>query len=411
MLARQDKPAAPADLTEEQALAELEKLPRVLSKGHPAPLSSPDQKRHFLRAGQEKLGSLRATIDWFAQIRPVKVPGSVVLHDSAATRLEAVGRAMGKDMPSAGGGFELRAPFTAESHFSRLSHHTFGLAIDYDPTNMVRIGSRRVVDRKQTAHTADFLEAVSGTSHLVLGGNSRELIRQMGAAGAAGGDATKVKGAAELLERIDEETDRLAADSEDFQQSLGTQKAAFLALRDEYFKPGIDPKTVLAKVPAVVAPWLQAIDDAEDRLRDLADNYGFDRDNLTDARGVAALQATMKDLDVDDLAELAKLARSRAIVANYGDLRTMLKTDPVFLFGTAPRPGVAPSPIADTPPLAQLVEHGFFTTGDVGTTPATAGRFDQKFIMEMAKHGFDVGASWGGADTDSMHFELVSVLG
>ncbi len=86
------------------------------------------------------------------------------------------------------------------------------------------------------------------------------------------------------------------------------------------------------------------------------------------------------------------------------ELKKRLTTDAQLLFGSSA------NKTEDTPPLAQLVESGFFTPGTPGATGDDRGNFNAKFIQEMARHGFDTGSSWGGAFTDSMHFELVTNL-
>ena len=86
----------------------------------------------------------------------------------------------------------------------------------------------------------------------------------------------------------------------------------------------------------------------------------------------------------------------------YAELKKMLVSDPVWLFGTSK--GKKES----NPSLAQMIESGFFNPGKPGPGADDGGNFDAKFIQEMAKHGFDAGLAWGGAATDSMHFELVT---
>jgi hypothetical protein len=465
VLARQEKPAPAGDLTEEQALAALAKLSLVMSPSHGAPLSTADQKHHFLRAGKDFFGSFQATLDWFGAIRAVKVPGGVVMHDSAATRLEAVAAVMGTDMPATGGGFELRRPFTEASHFSRLSHHTLGLAVDYDTTDMIRIGSRRIEDGQETSHTADFLEAVTGEStHLdleperTLGVSRRQLIKRMGEATAAGKSAADIAGAGDLLQSIADETDRVSQASDDFKDSLGDGHDAFLALRVEYLKPKADRTAVMAKVAPLVKPWITALDDAEKEFHTTAEGCGFDPGKLpsraavqakiTERRAIASAAAAMakrypakdgaeptlssadqvklegweqtlrlkpgsttpaKRLDAVeeealDLDDLQTLTSAESKVKHYADLRTMLVSDGTFLFGTSIRK------VADTPSLAQMLESGFFNPGKPGPGAEDRGNFDAKFISEMAKHGFDAGAAWGGAVTDAMHFEQLGPI-
>jgi hypothetical protein len=456
------------ELTEEQAAEKVKKLTTVVAGGGGVPITTDSQRSHFLRAGKEFFGTYEGTIDWFAAIRPAAVPGGIFLHDSAAKRLEAVNAAMGGDMPKRGGGFQLRGEFTESTHFSRLSHHTLGLAVDYDVTDMVRIGSARkevTADGKtvETTHTADFLQAVTGSpSHADLtDGNRRALIKQMGDTTAAGGDAGKVKGADQLLANIESETDRMAQASAAFQKSLGDQRDKFLELRDQYHatKSPAEKKKVMEAVPAVVKPWLDALENATQSLRSAATSARLDPDKLPSGDAVkaqaaakaktaqaatdmglrykvadgaeekpltdkdrAVLEAWEKELQLPGLGaekpimrcayvamvadalsrNLAAVAGADVRLKHYADLKKMLVSDPAFLFGTST------AKKADTPSLAQMVESGFFTPGKPGQATDDQGNFDAKFIQEMAKHGFDAGFAWGGAVTDSMHFELVT---
>ena len=455
------------EMTEEQAAEKVKGLSLVTAGGGGTPITTDSHRTHFLRAGRDFFGSYDATISWFSAIRAAAVPGGIFLHDSAAKRLEAVNAAMGKDMPGRGGGFQLRAEFTAATHYSRLSHHTLGLAVDYDPKDMVKIGSPRTETNPagrpvETSHTSDFLQVVTGEqSHADLtDSNRRALIKQMGDTTAAGGDLGKVKGADQLLSNITSETDRMAQASAAFQKSLGEQRDKFLALRDRYLaakNPG-EKKQVMEEVPAAVQPWVDALGNAEQSLRGTATAAGLDPDKLPSeavvngkvaAKRKTAQQATdmglrykpaaageeEKPLTADDRKilegwekelglggketpilrcayvaavsdahahNLAAVAGADVKLKRYAELKKMLVSDPVWLFGTSK--GKRES----NPSLAQMVESGFFTPGKPGPGADDAGNFDAKFIQEMAKHGFDVGFAWGGAATDSMHFELVT---
>jgi hypothetical protein len=454
------------EMTEEQATAKVKDLKMVCAGGGHTPITTDSHRSHFLRAGKEFFGSYDETISWFSAIREARgVPGGIYLHDSAAKRLEAVNAAMGKEMPARGGGFQLRAQFTPDTHFSRLSHHTLGLAVDYDTKDMVKIGSPRKEmtggREVETSHTSDFLQAVTGEqSHADLTDvNRRALIKQMGDTTAAGGDLGKVKGADQLLANITSETERMADASAAFQKSLGDQRDKFLALRDRYLaaKNPADKKQVMEEVPAAVQPWVDALGNAEQSLRGTATAAGLDPDKLppedvikgkVTAKRRTAQAATEMGLrykpaegaDEKPLADKDRVvlegwekelnlggtetplvrcayvaaandgqARNLATVAgadvklkHYAELKKMLVSDPVWLFGTSKNKQDS------NPSLAQMVESGFFTPGKPGPGADDAGNFDAKFIQEMAKHGFDMGFAWGGASTDSMHFELVT---
>jgi hypothetical protein len=453
LLARQEKPAD-ADAA---ALAEVDKLPgHVLSGGGVKPLGSKEEKEHFVRAGREFFGDDAGTFGWFRSVRAAKVPGGILLHDSAATRLEAVAATMGTEMPGGGGGFQFRGTFSAATKYSRKSHHTLGLAVDYDANDMVRLGRK---------HTADLIEAVTGNvPHADLTDkNRRQVIHQMGEATEAGKDPTASAGGAEVVGKIATETTRLGQASADFQASLGKSRDDFLALRKEYFaaKTPADKKAVMDKVPAVVKPWSDAVDKQCTTLDAAATAAGFDpaklpdqatvqvklderkaialsaaqlRTRLTPKEGAPPPELAKKDADAlakweqtlkltpqpdapptqraeaaataarTSAEQLEPLLTVKAHRQRLEELKKMLTGDATFLFGGGP------GKVADTPSMAQLVESGFFTPGTPNAKggPDDRGNFGSKFIQEMAKHGFDAGFAWGGEDTDSMHFELVT---
>ena len=465
LLVRQPAPPTVKD-PEAEALAKVDKLPAgVLSGNGVKPLATEEQKKHFLRAGKQLWGDYDQALAWFGAIRNVKIPGGAMLHDSAAKRIEAVASALGSDMPAGYGGFQFRQEFDASSKFNSLSHHTLGLAIDYDPRDMVRIGSH-VGPKSVYSPSADLIKLVTGDeTHEDLGEYSqrRATIRKLGEATAAGKEAKTVAGGQALLDKIESETERLGKASADFQASLGPTRDAFLQLRKDYLaaKAGSkERKAVMAKIPDAIAPWIDAVEKAAKKLRDEATVAGLDPDKLDPAamkQRVAQLNAIhnaalkLRDVYTDDPTKLID-AKHEAQVAGWeakvgmkpdptaegytrldtvvimaggesgqleallghgprltqlAELKTRLTTDAAFLFGSSARK------TEDTPPLAQLVESGFFSPGapDVKSKdPDERGNFDAKFIQEMVAHGFDTGTAWSGAYTDSMHFELVTGL-
>jgi hypothetical protein len=465
LLARQPAPE-PAKDPEAEALAKVDKLPAgVLSGNGTKPLATEEQKKQFLRAGKELWGDYDKALAWFGAIRMVKIPGGAMLHDSAATRIEAVATALGTDMPAGYGGFQFRNEFDASTKFNSLSHHTLGLAIDYDPRDMVRIGSH-VGPKSVYSPSSDLIKLVTGDdTHEDLGeyGARRATIRQLGQATAAGKAVSTVAGGQALLDKIASETERLGQASADFQASLGPTRDAFLQLRKDYLaaKPGSQArKDVMAKVPDAIAPWLDAVEKAAKKLRDEATAAGLDPDKLDPAamnQRVAELEAILnaaarlravysgdptKLIDAKQEAQVAGweakvgmkpdptaegYARLDTVVTmasgesgqlrtllghgprlkQLAELKTRLTADATFLFG------YSAGKTEDTPPLAQLVESGFFTPGtpDVKSSDRDErGNFDAKFIQAMIAHGFDTGTAWSGAFTDSMHFELVTGL-
>ena len=256
----------------------------MLSGNGVKPLATEEQKKHFLRAGKDLWGDYDKALAWFGAIRNVKIPGGAMLHDSAAARIEAVSAAMGAEMPAGFGGFQFRSEFSAASKFNNLSHHTLGLAIDYDPRDMVRIGQN--TNNQIYSVSADLIQIVTGEeSHEDLGdyGKRRATIRKLGDATAAGKEAKTVAGGEALLEKIGTETERMGKASAEFQTSLGKTRDTFLQLRKDYLaaKAGSAArKEVMAKVPDAIAPWLDAVEKTAQKLRDEAKAAGLDPDKL-----------------------------------------------------------------------------------------------------------------------------------
>jgi hypothetical protein len=445
---------------EAEALAKVESLPKgVLSGNGNHALATEEQKKHFLRAGKDLWGDYDKALAWFGAIRNVKIPGGAMLHHSAATRIEAVSAAMGAEMPQGFGGFQFRDDFSAASKFTKLSHHTLGLAIDYDPRDMVRIGQN--AGKEVYSVSADLIQVVTGeqpNEDLGEYGKRRATIRKLGDATAAGKEAKTVAGGEALLEKIDSETERMGQASAEFQASLGKLRDTFLQLRKDYLAAparSAARKDVMAKVPAAIAPWLDAVEKTAQKLRDDAKTAGLDPDALDPkamSRQIAEFDAivaaagklrTVYSSDPTQLlaakhepqvsawetklgmgtntsfegylrldmvvtmaagpsGQLKALLGHGPRLAQLATLKKRLTTDAALLFGSST------GKTEDSPPLAQLVESGFFTPGTPGAVGDDRGNFNAKFIQEMARHGFDTGSSWGGAFTDSMHFELVT---
>jgi hypothetical protein len=446
--------AQPADLTEEEAVAEIPKIDQTVRSGGVGigqkRLDNADEQKHFLRAGRAFFGSHRATIDWFKAIRKVAAPGNLFLHDSAAARLEAVAKRLGTEMPTSTIGYAVRAPFSAKTTFSARDHHMMGLAIDYDTVDNPRL---------TRSSSPTLIQAVTGeASSAQLGWGARKTIMAMGKAAAAGEDVEKtVSGAGGVMTKIESEAKRLAAVSDAFQQSLGVGRQKFLDLQRQYLaaKDKKDQDDVMAQVPAVIQPWLDAVEKAAKAIADAAKAAGLDPDNLPNAAEVNAmirarvtaktdadrLAKKYKDKEPDpkkNAADIAKIADHEAKLkltpkegvpfatrcadlAKLADeqgsllgpvtdakLRTLklqaVKGDlakPEFLFGSSTKQ------VPDGPSMAQLVEHGFFNPEDADPKARSQVNFNGKFIKEMAREGFFPGFAFGGESTDSMHFEFV----
>jgi len=446
--------AQPADLTEDEAVVEIPKIDQTVRSGGVGigqkRLDNADEQKHFLRAGRAFFGSNRAAIDWFKAIRKVAAPGNLFLHDSAAARLEAVAKRLGTEMPTSTIGYAVRAPFSAKTTFSARDHHMMGLAIDYDTVDNPRL---------TRPSSPTLIQAVTGeASSAQLGWGARKTIMAMGKAAAAGEDVEKtVPGAGGVLTKIESEAKRLAAVSDAFQQSLGAGRQKFLELQGKYLaaKDKKAQDDVMAQVPAVIQPWLDAVEKAAKAIADAAKAAGLDPDNLpkeaevntmvrarvsakTDADRLAKKYKDKEPDPKKNAADIAKIADHEAKLkvtpkegvpfatrcadlAKVADeqgsllrpvadakLRTLklqaAKADlanPEFLFGSSTKQ------VPDGPSMAQLVEHGFFNPEDPDPKAKSQVNFNGKFIKEMAREGFFPGFAFGGESTDSMHFEFV----
>jgi hypothetical protein len=446
--------AQPADLTEAEAIVEIPKIDQTVRSGGVGigkeRLDNAGEQKHFLRAGRAFFGSNRATIDWFKAIRKVAAPGNLFLHESAAARLEAVSTRLGSDMPKSTIGYAVRAPFSAKTTFSARDHHMMGLAIDYDTVDNPRL---------TRPSSPTLIQAVTGeASSAQLGAGARKTIMAMGKAAVAGEDVEKtVAGASAVLTKIESETKRVADVSDAFQQSLGAGREKFLELQVKYLAAK-DQKArdeVMAQVPAVIQPWLDAVEKAAKDIADAATAAGLDADNLPKQAEVKAMirarVAAKRDADrvakkykakepdpKKNAADIAKIAEHEAKLkvtpkegvpfatrctdlAKVADeqgsllgpvtdakLRTVklkaVKDDlakPEFLFGTSTKQAVS------GPSMAQLVEYGYFNPEDPDPKAASQVNFNGKFIQEMAREGFFPGFAFGAESTDSMHFEFV----
>ncbi|WP_163511132.1 hypothetical protein [Fodinicola acaciae] len=458
------KPVIQRDLDDEAALAAVGTLPaHVLSGGGGHALSSDAERREFLRAGKEWFGSYEATLEHFRGIEQTTAPGQPYMHRNAKERLEAAIATLSGPAPTTTVAFSFRNQFTAKTKYSSGSMHTIGYAIDYDAYNMVRVGSNA---------TAELLRLAGGNgpANAQLGAyeTRRPLLEKAGDATAAGEEPSPEANA--MFDQIRSESQRLSESSQAFQASLGSARDEFLELRTRYFetRDPAEKATILAKIPALIKPWTEAISAEEQRVRDLAAAAGLDPAALPDKKtmpariaavqrakteATAALKAAKgvepkenaavwrklagweKTLGLDGagtfaeragkvvaeaplrVAVLTPLLGGHEILANLTTLRGRL-ADPHFLFGNPkpqkkPKRGQTPArPTTDRvvsdPSAAQLLESGYFSPKD----PARGHeQFNAEFMVAMARHGFDLGMAWTGETTDSMHFELIRAQG
>ncbi|MGW4095814.1 hypothetical protein [Mycobacterium sp. NPDC004974] len=457
------------ELSDEAALEATRSLPDRVQKGNGGhALADDTQRREFLRSGREWFGSYDATLDHFNGMTAASVPGNPLVAAETKPRIEAAVNEVHGQVPPLDVAFSFRSAFTAATHLNSLSMHTLGYALDYDPTKLPRIGRDETAEliRTVTGSVSNLQLGDYGTRRNLIermgqDTEAREAAQQQPAPDADASPVVPAPAHERLLTTIRSESDRLTATSAAFQESLGAQKEAFLQLRTRYFQAAVrDRPAVLAEVPAVITPWLGALSTAEANITTAATAAGFTIASLPAARVVRS--------DLDRLGNVAD--RAQAVAAKGGDmtptksqayqiaqwaralaptvvtppedasfavsaqhyadaatariallqplwgakerlavithLRTLLE-NPLFLFGTAITPkGGTPTTKAEVsaPSVAQLLERGFYS---VGSKAPGATAVSPDFLVALARHGFDVGASWTGEYTDSMHMELV----
>lgn len=414
-------------------------------------LRAPEQRSAWLTALRPWTGSDDATINHFAQIRKVAVPGSDTwLHEQAANRLEHVAAELGEKMPHSGGVAWPRDEAAHGDIISTGSLHGIGFAIDYNAYETPFLNDDRLTDfvRIVTGGEAGTRELFGQQQKIHTSGRAALKAADAGQ-GAGGGDA-------ELAELAGKEFDRITAQSKAIRDSLGPEnRAKLIAAWRKYQAAGKGGKEAKAEAMAeadqVIGPWrdkitaarkvstdklakLVAVDEAAVRAQTAAKaagklerwgkkkigKKGLDPGLRTEI--VAALAALGKEAAaLDDTALLAAAASAAKSLQEAGELldkidsidrlATALK-DPSFLFKAK---------TVASPSLAQLAHSGYFAvTGQdaawekeikeeskseknpEGRDNST--RFGRDFYVTMVKYGFSPGS--GFKHPDSMHFEL-----
>lgn len=443
----------------QDAIADLDHNLPALLRTH-AFLRLPEQRAALLQEMRPFFGSDRATIDHFARFRVAAVKGAqTVLHDEAATRLEAVQAEIGQTrMPSSGGVGWPRSEPGLGGRASLANLHNVGFAVDYNATMAPHFAA--------DAAKRDLVQVVTGRSPTASYGAEPD-IREVGRIATSGTDQERARIDADprvtaWLDRVGDETRALGRASENFRQSLRVSGAggsvtdlapALQQLRRDWFAAAGSAsaqRAVLAQLPTVLAPWLARVDAQAQAMRDRITAAGLDpatlptgdaltresdavaaslrtataslgrlRDPLargqrrlvdrliTDARRRLADTDTTAPTDDASAVELLRrlvgrigvrdgALRQKRWLDRMVDLRTKLTSDGTFVFGAS-----ADLEVKD-PSAAQLVDRGFYTLQ--GAPGARAEAFGPEFVRSMLRHGFTHGGSWGTPDL--MHFEL-----
>ncbi|WP_338849471.1 DUF4157 domain-containing protein [Massilia sp. W12] len=158
----------------------------------------------------------------------------------------------------------------------------------------------------------------------------------------------------------------------------------------------------LAKKPATALTQGE-----QQQIAEAAKLAGF---TLPDPVNAAAVAALLEQVSASRISAEAGL-KARKVVAEQdaaywwdGELKRKLLQDRAFLFG---RLGYNKErkrtwgESVDQPGAGQILRRGWFRVAQAGATGSTPSK---EFMLEMAQHGFELGAAWGSSD--SMHYEL-----
>ena len=419
-------------------------------------LSTTEKKLAFLVHMRSYFATDAETIEHFKKFRRVELrkkgtPTKLILHDEAATRLEAVRDELpAGSMPSTDIGWPRGTP-SLHGRAGLYNLHDLGFAVDFNATE-----TPNLTDVRQK----DLILLVTGGQAWQNGGWVEGEYADMAKRTEQRSVMADPDPKSELgkkLAKVESEAKAASARSEAFRTSVDA--TALLDLRAKRRKNAAAwaaaDDAALAKV---IQPWTKAVDDDYAKNTKTLQAAGFDvaslkhgdeltaeknavsaaataaaafrkgvkGDTLTDAQrksvdalitkltglvkpGAAAGTAPATDADrLKVIDELAAAATKR--LGGYGAiawrerlerLQGSLK-DAGWVLGGADTRVVDPSP-------AQLVDLGFFTLRDHSRSApggkAQPGAFDIPFIKAMAKHGFNQ-LSNSSTPVDSMHFEL-----
>lgn len=419
-------------------------------------LQLPEQRAAFFQEMRSYFGTDERTVAHFAKLRKANVKGATtILHDEAATRLEKVQAELGEaNMPKSGGVGWPRSECKLGGAATLKNLHNLGFAVDYNAYQAPNLQDRR---------TLDLISIVAGRpAHATYqqGGVNRD---EVGKTYTHGTDDEKAKLDADpkvqkWLEQVRTEAESVSKASEDFRASLKSKDAAgaeidlapeLMKLRDEWFAAKKEDRpAILAKLPAVIKPWLDKVDaqqkameakitaagldpaklpggDALDQATDSYKKLATRIKALQDKLGTPLKRGQRTQIDqfitqarklltqpetplADDTAAVDELKRLHELIDKHQTafgqkkwlervvtLRTALTTDGSLVFGTEKKAVVSPG-------LAQITDTGFYNLA--GKAKAGPEAFSSDFVQKMVKYGFNHLGTWN--TPDSMHFEL-----
>ncbi|HEX6904129.1 MAG TPA: hypothetical protein VF789_30745 [Thermoanaerobaculia bacterium] len=427
-------------------------------KGHKF-LQLPEQRAAFFQEMRAYFGSDEKTVEHFAKLEDAKIKGAKTwLHQEAAQRLRAVQAEIGEEnMPASGGVGWPRAECSLAGQQTLRNLHNLGFAIDFNAYQAPHLKDPRILD---------LIQIVTGRSATMSPAKEPGVDpRRVGETFTSGTPKEKEALAVDpkvrkWLEQVASEAEAVGEASEDFRASLKTtgEKGDELdlaprlqELRQNWHaaKADADRQAILAELPAILKPWLDKVAAEKTAVTTKITAAGLTPDQLPTAKPLDQAAAAAKNLSgriatlrgklgatlmkgqraqvdklvaearkllaeageapANDAAAVAELARLADLVNRRHDalvrkkwldrvdqLHTALTGKPAFVFGASSQKQVT------DPPLAQLVDTGFFTLR--GAPKAGKEAFDAQFVKVMSKHGFTHGATW--STPDLMHFEL-----
>lgn len=424
-------------------------------------LQLPEQRAAFFQEMRAYFGTDENTVAHFAGMRRANVKGATTwLHDEAATRLEAVQAELGEAMPNSGGVGWPRAECKLSGKQGLGNLHNIGHAVDYNAYQTPHLKDRRILDMVQIVTGG----SASLSYDMPKGLDTRQVGETF--TRGTDDEKAKLEADPTMqlwLDNIGKAAETLSKTSEDFRVSLSTtndeKEVVDLApklqeLRKRWAaankaKNAEEKQAVLTELPKVIKPWLDKVEAQREatekriteagltpadlpsdkkltaavtaaerlakRMQTLQGNLGATPKKgqraqvdklIAEARKLLAEAAQPVADDAAAVAELNRLLnvvnqRHRALVQKkwldrVSTLQSALAGNPSFVLGTDAAKAVV------NPPLAQLVDQGFFTLR--GKPGAGKEAFDVNFVKTMAKHGFNLGAKW--STPDAMHFEL-----
>jgi hypothetical protein len=246
-----------------------------------------DRRIEFFLAERPFFGSDDRVIAHFAKIRKAAIPGArTLLHDDAATRLEAIAGELGTRMPRSGGVGWPRVTSFDRHHPQDISDpHTIGLAIDYNATEMPHMGIR---DKRADPRTLDLILLVTGhQGWMELDRGSAKLFQEIDAATSKGeAERQKIlarKDVADLQIKVMSESQILAAVSEQMRASLdagalGRNRDRLIKLRTEMAaaKTHADQQRIMAELPVVLDAWIRVVEANRSKTELALRQLGFD---------------------------------------------------------------------------------------------------------------------------------------